>query len=179
MTNRKTNPIISFFRGESPDSEGRMLDDILAWPDSELEFVHDYIQWLFPLREPSAFNPDAPIVDDSTIAAFKADPRLRAKLSAAFNRMAAFYGFEVQAKDGSVRVARSTNWPMRSASWLKPGNHNMLRVTRILTSLRLLGLDQLAAAFFAALDELYASQEGMVIGPVTYRFWKSAVAKEA
>jgi hypothetical protein len=166
--------IVPFFRGESPDSEGRMFSDILAWPDEPLEYTHDYIQWLFPTRQMSAFNPDAPIVDDATVSTFNADETLRDSLAAAFQRMAAFYGFEVITEVGNVRVVPASNWPTRSKNWLTRNNHNMLRITRILTSLRLLGLPQMATAFFAALDRVYSSPEGKPIGSVTYGFWKSA-----
>jgi Opioid growth factor receptor (OGFr) conserved region len=51
------------------DSEGRKLAEIWAWDFEELECAHDYIQWLFPLMEVSAFNPDAPLVNEETDAA--------------------------------------------------------------------------------------------------------------
>ena len=150
------------------------MREILAWGDGPLEYTHDFIQWLFPMRERSPVNPDAPVVDDATIAAFHADPKLRESLAAAFNRMAAFYGFEVRTASGKTSIVKSRDWPNRSANWLTPRNHNMLRITRIITSLRLFGLDHLAQAFFAALTELHSSVEGQAIGEVTFGFWKSA-----
>src|SRR5262245_5587601 len=62
--------LLDFYRGEGTDAEGRRLDDILAWRDGRLEAVHDFIQWLFPLPEPSRFNPDAPLLTPHDIAAF-------------------------------------------------------------------------------------------------------------
>src|SRR5271169_2505255 len=120
-----TGPIVRFFRNESPDDSGRYLREILAWTDEPLEYTHSYIQWLFPTRTPSPVNPDAPTVDDVTVAAFAADSRLRSALIAAFHRMAAFYGFEVQTKRGRVSIVRSPDWTRRSANWLRPRNHNM------------------------------------------------------
>ena len=66
-------PWLDFYRGNGPDSEGRTLAEILAWSDDELEAVHDYIQWLFPLPEPSMFNADAPVLTPAEIAAARAD----------------------------------------------------------------------------------------------------------
>src|ERR1019366_1048610 len=40
--------LVDFCRGLKTDTEGRLLEDILAWPDDDLEEVHDFIQWLFP-----------------------------------------------------------------------------------------------------------------------------------
>jgi Opioid growth factor receptor (OGFr) conserved region len=168
------NAITSFFRNETPDNSGRLLAEILAWGDDKLEWTHDYIQWLFPMRISSPVNPDAPTVDDAAVAAFAADPRLRAALASAFNRMVKFYGFEVKARGSTMRIVRSADWPKCSANWLSRRNHNMLRITRIITSLRLLGLDRHAQAFFAALEALYTSDEGDAIGTTTFEFWKEA-----
>jgi len=54
--------LVNFYRGESRDAEGRFLEELLAWNDDELEEVHNFVQWLFPLPEPSQFNPDAPLL---------------------------------------------------------------------------------------------------------------------
>ncbi|HEX8913174.1 MAG TPA: opioid growth factor receptor-related protein, partial [Humisphaera sp.] len=88
--------LVSFHLGRSPDSEGRRIDDIRRWDFDELEFVHDYIQWLFPTRRPSAFNADAPPLDDATVGAFHADGRLRASLLESLKVMLAFYGFALR-----------------------------------------------------------------------------------
>lgn len=171
-----SNPLIPFFLGQSPDDSGRMLADILAWDDGRLEYTHNYIQWLFPLAVPSPVNPDAPTVDGATVAAFAGRAELRAALAAAFERMAAFYGYEVRPGPPPT-VAPAANFADRAANWLTPRNHNMLRITRILTSLRLLGLETHAQAFFAALEELYKTPAGSAIGPVSFDFWKQAVGR--
>ena len=59
--------LIEFYRGIAPDSEGRTLADLWAFSDDEMEEVHDFIQWMFPLREPSRFNPDAPLLTDEDV----------------------------------------------------------------------------------------------------------------
>jgi hypothetical protein len=57
--------LVDLYRGRAVDTEGRSLKDVLSWPDDELEVVHDFVQWLFPLPEPSRFNPDAPLLTTS------------------------------------------------------------------------------------------------------------------
>jgi hypothetical protein len=79
--------LLDFYRGLETDTQGRLLEDILAWPDDDLEAVHDFIQWLFPLPEPSQFNPDAPLLTEIDIAAFKSDPLLQANLMKSFERI--------------------------------------------------------------------------------------------
>lgn len=42
-------PIVDFYSGKATDTSGRTLREIHAWNYHDLENVHDYIQWLFPL----------------------------------------------------------------------------------------------------------------------------------
>ena len=164
--------IVGFYSGWRADSAGRTLDDIRNWDHNRLERTHDYIQWLFPLRERSQANPSAPVLDDDQIRAFRADEQLQRELLKSFDRMLGFYGFQ---RTGAC-VERSAAWEERSANWLTAGNHNMLRITRILKSLSILGLRQYATAFFEALEHVYASDAGRTIGEVTYRHWKDAAS---
>ncbi|MFN3593440.1 MAG: opioid growth factor receptor-related protein [Thiobacillaceae bacterium] len=84
------SPLIAFYRGSGRDAAGRSLAQILAWDDERLERVHDYIQWLFPLDAPSAFNPLAPVLSPADIAAFRVDPQLRERLRASLRLMLRF-----------------------------------------------------------------------------------------
>src|SRR5207248_62155 len=106
--------------------------EMLAWNDVRLEMFHDYIQVLFPLREQSFFNWNAPLLDDATIAAFRADEALRANLARAFERMLLFYGLHYSA---TGKVLRTDEFALKARHWLFPGDHNYRRITRILTSL--------------------------------------------
>jgi Opioid growth factor receptor (OGFr) conserved region len=54
-----------------------------AWSDDDLERTYNYVQWLFPLAEPSGFNIDAPVLDDDTISLFRANSGLRRRLETA------------------------------------------------------------------------------------------------
>src|SRR6202023_1155348 len=87
--------ILEFYAGATPDHRGRYLDEILKWSDDELERVHDYIQWLFPLPERSGFNANAPVLDARTIEEFRSRPDLQRNMRGAFLRMLAFYGLEI------------------------------------------------------------------------------------
>lgn len=66
----KPKPFMVRFYGPEAarDAEGRSLEDILQFKDSELEYHHDYIQVLFPLPEPSPINPGAPIIKYVSLA---------------------------------------------------------------------------------------------------------------
>src|SRR5262245_25032496 len=143
--------LVKFYRGEHPDSSGRWLREIRSWGYDRLERTHDYIQWLFPMRSRSQFNPDAPTLNEALIREFRHDERLRGELALSFRQMLAFYGFLLREGEGGMSVERSSEWSARSRNWLAPGNHNFLRITRILTSLRILGLSDEADAFLVAL----------------------------
>src|SRR5580700_986798 len=86
--------IIRFYSGTQPDHRGRYLHEIQVWTDKQLESIHDYIQWLFPLPEPSGFNTAAPVLTPESIREFRTRPELQQKLPGSFLRMMTFYGFE-------------------------------------------------------------------------------------
>ena len=165
--------LIEFYSGAAPDHAGRVLQQIQQWPDDRLEAVHDFIQWLFPLEEPSPVNPLAPVLDRKTIQAFAARPELRENLRVSFLRMLRFYGLEMQPGPPPV-VRPAANFLERAPNWLRPGNHNHLRITRILKSLALLGLMEEARAFLECLEAIYAEHPGRISG-VSLRFWREAI----
>jgi hypothetical protein len=167
------DPLLRFYRLEGQDARGRTLPDIWDWDDARLEDVHDYIQWLFPLPEPSAFNPLAPILDATAIAAFHESPHLRQRLLRSLERLLAFYGLTLTAAGDTVRVTRAPSFADRSRTWLRAGNHNHLRLTRILTSLRLLGLEDHAAALADCLEAI-AREHPHAISATTLAYWRRA-----
>jgi hypothetical protein len=174
MTTAST--VVRFYRGAGRDACGRTLDDILGWDDAALEAVHDFVQWLFPLDEPSAFNADAPLVSEADRAAFRQDSRLEANLRRAFERMLAFYGLELDETEAAPAVRRAASWDERSAVWLRRGNHNHLRLTRILKSLMILGQPALAGALYNRLRE-EANRTPDRISAVTLEYWTDAIRK--
>lgn len=169
------SPIVRFYRGTGRDSRGRSLDEVLGWDDEALEAVHDFVQWLFPLDEPSMFNPHAPLLRPADCEAFRRDSTLTANLRRAFDRMLAFYGFERRESGGSVRVERSSDWSTRAAVWVHAGNHNHLRLTRVMKSLILLGQPHLARALYKRLRAEAESAGPGRISAVTLTYWEEAV----
>lgn len=151
-----TDRILAFYRG-GPDDKGRTLTEILAWEDRRLENAHDYVQWVFPNRTRSRYNPAAPLLTDETVKAFRTDPTLKARLLQSASRMDTFYA------DGPEK-------PL----WVSDSNHNYLRITRILLCLNELGLSDRARQFFddrRATRDRWAREPGS--GPMLW--WKAAV----
>jgi len=176
MSHNTPGDILAFYRGQSPDSKGRMIEEIWSWDYQRLEYTHDYVQWLFPLEEPSQFNWRAPILDDNVVQAFRTNEQLRMRLLYSFKVMLQFYGLQCnEISSGAIKITPSDEYLERKANWIEQENHNYLRITRILTSLRLLGLENYALAFFNCLNQIYL-EEGETIGSVTYSYWERAVS---
>ncbi len=162
--------LLNFYQGTGPDSEGRTLTQILNWGDDQLESVHNYIQWLFPSRQASAFNARAPMLTDAHVQAFRNEPALQGNLLRSFNRMLAFYGLQ----EGQNQITRAPNAAARQAVWLTPGNHNFLRISRILKCLNELGLHPQAQSFYRALNDIAQHEGRSAITPRTLGIWQSA-----
>ena len=116
--------LLSFLQDVRPDHCGRFLSDIWKFSDAQIESTHDFIQWVFPLDEPSGAQPDAPVLEPAEIALIH------------------------KSAPATMNVERSTEWFLgflaRSTDWLAPYDHNHLRITRMIRSNRLL-LGELAA----------------------------------
>jgi hypothetical protein len=169
--------LIGFYSGATSDNRGRRLADIRAWGFDEMEHTHDYIQWMFPLRKHSPVNPSAPVLDAKVIAAFRSRQDLRDAFVRSLETMLRFYGFKLDGSFDEPEVRCSERFEARASNWMTPGNHNHLRITRILACLRTLGLSRHAGALFRALQEVYWSEaqaNSHAISEGSFSFWKSA-----
>lgn len=164
------DPIIRFFEGSGTDQDGRTLHDVLELGHDELESDHRYIQWLFPTPEKSSFSYFAPRLTDASIEVFTSRPELQANLRRAFAHILDFYGLRMESGP-PLEVVEASTFGHRAAAWVTEGNHNYLRISRILRSLEQLGLSPEATAFLAWLEDLYA-RRGEVIGERTLSFWR-------
>jgi opioid growth factor receptor-like protein len=161
------------FFGGGADDDGRTLEEIVGWDDARLEMVHDYIQWLFPLPERSGANPWAPMLDATTIATIRGSAEMQERLREAFERMLAFYGFALE----DDAVVEGPRFVAAAQNWLHSGNHNHLRLTRMLRSLRVLGMEHEARALWGALRTLCQRETAAgrrTITPETFAFWRQA-----
>lgn len=160
--------ILNFYKDQKND-KGVTLQEIWGWNDQTLENRHDFIQWLFPLKTKSQFNLTAATTDTDTIKAFQKNQNLSEKMLRSLDVMLTFYGFQ---RNGDQITVDST-FAQKSKNWLNQGNHNYLRISRILHSLRLHGLKGEATAFYRALEQVYKLHSDQ-IGQKTFRFWTGA-----
>ena len=110
--------IVDFLKGAGADEAGRNVFEVVAMTDQQIETTHDFIQWLFPLAEPSGANRRAPVLTSEDVQAIHGSGLAQIALAAGTDRMTAFY--------------------QSNGHWLVAQDHNHLRITRIIKSLRLL-----------------------------------------
>jgi hypothetical protein len=119
--------IVGFLEGRTPDHRGRILAMLLQQTDQQAETTHDYIQWLFPLDEPSRSINGAPVLTELEIDEIR------------------------QSSLAQANLAKSARWFLgfleRNNHWISKYNHNHLRITRAIKSLRLLTSDEAADEF--------------------------------
>src|SRR5215813_4127213 len=113
--------LISFHLGKGPDHKRRWIDEIWDWDYDQVEETHDYIQWLFPLKQKSGFNPTAPTLTDDVIQAFR-DSSENTRWSTIFIRC------------GELKVHSITVWKHPSGlgpggtAEISPGIHSWERI---------------------------------------------------
>lgn len=182
MKTDDTTLILDFYRSDGTDHRGRTLLQIVRKPDRWLEETHDYIQWLFPLHEPSQFNPHAPLLTEEAREAFlngsQADRmNFQRNFGSAIYRMLVFYGYSFGPLTPD-RVEPTGEWRNKADNWLTDGNHNFLRMTRMLRCMTLLGREALARSFHACLTAV-ARAHPTVISRRTASFWDEAIQSPA
>jgi len=166
---RAARTLLAFYRGEGRTNTGYTLHGILGWDDDTWEHLHDFIQWVFPNERRSDFNPDAPTLTPELISLWASDPVLGDNFNLAFARWLRFVGLERTASQG-FRFTDGASSVNRSV-WAFP-NHNWLRITRVLTCLRLLHHADAAEQLGDFLVNEAAPNFG--IDDETVQFWRNA-----
>lgn len=142
-----------FLNGTSPDHRGRYLRDIWDFDDKTIEHTHDFIQWMFPLTEKSLSVPGVPTLSATDIEAICTSEVARDNLE------------------------RSAQWYLgflqRNDHWIKPYDHNHLRITRVIKSVRLLVYNTLADEIKYKVILLLSGSTNSVSGK-SREFWANA-----
>lgn len=175
--------LYAFYQGAGKDIKGRTLKEIWAFDDAEKESAHDYIQWLFPSSKASQFNPDSPVLagakgpdgKQSLLDVLRKDPKVVSNLKQSFEVMLKFYGLHYD--QTSKTVIKNSNFNTRTKVWLTPGNHNFLRLSRILDCLVKFGLNDEAKAFLNQLKDIKDSDSNSPITESNFKYWSQAAAQ--
>lgn len=85
--------------------------------------------------------------------------------------MASFYAFDVSGNQLDPTIRSKDNFEkLAGETWRKRMDHNHLRITRIIRSMRILGLEQAALAFHDAL----VFQQGNKVSERSLMYWGRA-----
>ena len=145
--------LVNFLNETGPDHRGRYLRDIWDFDDKAIEQTHDFIQWMFPLREKSMSVPDAPTLLAEDIEVIRTSEVARGNLE------------------------KSAQWYLgflqRNDHWITAYDHNHLRITRAIKSLRLLVSQETAEAFLNSVFDI-AGNRIKTLGQTTISFWENA-----
>lgn len=141
--------ILDFYRGTGTGA-GRTFEQVIALDDFNLERAHDWVQWAFPLPEPSKAQPKSPVMTEADIEAFKNDLELRARVGQA--------------------LARFTLFLSRTHDWRDRYDHNHLRITRVLRFLTLIGMQGEAQTLYQMLTKEHPGLPGK-----TEWYWQEAM----
>ena len=145
--------VLNFLEEISVDHQKRMITEIWAWSDDAWEEEHDFIQWLFPLNEKSMAVPNAPVIREPEITWVKESEKAQVSLQKSTDRYKEFLASEKY--------------------WKLSHNHNHLRITRVIKSLRMLRSDDEANRF----KHWIAGELGDHIDKIsekTKQFWRLA-----
>jgi len=163
MIIRDSETILGFLRGDTFDYKGRTFDSMLRMTNEQLEKCHDQIQWMFPLHEESKHATTYPILTKETVSLAKQQDAIVLNMTLAKQRMEQFLGI-----GDFDRIERQAEW-----CWNK--NHNLLRITRILRSLRFFDLEKEADDFFR---KVYKVGIKFNLSQETLLFWEKALVDD-
>lgn len=156
--------LIAFFRNECADTKGRMLYDILQFTPTQIEDIHDFIQWIFPTVEASRFNRDAPVIDDEFKKRFQEDEVAKCNYCKSCKLYLNYIGLDCI--DGNIHLIPDGN------SICELPIHNTLRVTRVLNSLYQVGNTSCSLNVYKSiLTEVNIRPNK--ISRMTLQYWKS------
>ena len=145
----------NFLTNIEPDFKNRFLNDIWNFTDEDIEHTHDFIQLLFPLNEQSE---------------------------------SVFHGYYLNTKSSIINIksndlaksniVRSSKWFLsfleRNNHWRRRHDHNYLRITRIIKSLRLLVSDEEANKFYKLFMQQIDESLKSKINLTTLSYWENA-----
>ena len=145
--------ILNFLIGNQEDSNNRCIQDIWEMNDREIENTHNFIQWIFPLSERSEAVPNSPIVSEEEVYQIK------------------------NSELAQNNIKKSSDWFLgfleRNKYWICYSNHNHLRITRAIKSLRLIHSNKEAEKFKTDIINLIEGNEDK-ISSISLEFWKNS-----
>ena len=158
------HPIIRFYLNDQSLKKelGFTHIDFLNGNDEWRESCHGHIQWAFPMEVPSmVLMQETPVLTSDVIDLFNNSGDLQWKLYESYNIMINFCGIKYDES--------------KYAKWITPRNHNFLRLTRMIRSMRILGMQGWATILHDNLMQICDNPTyRAIIGEETINYWNAA-----
>ena len=142
----------NFLLGKEPDFKGRMIDEIWDFTDIQIEGNHDFIQLIFPLNKKSQSSFHGYFLDSENLV----------------NELK-------ESTEIKENILKSSKWFLsflkRNSHWKSRYDHNQLRITRVIESLRLLVGNDEADNFYKSVLELCSDVK---LSKTTLDYWSKA-----
>jgi O-acetyl-ADP-ribose deacetylase (regulator of RNase III) len=158
---------LKFLSNTVKTGSGKLYSQILKYDAVEMEMDHQFIQWIFPLDEPSMYAPSAPVIDIMELSiATKNLPYIIPKLQLSYHLIMKHWGFNVNyvEKDNAntvINLFHNSSKPymelQKARNFKKKiellNGHNGLRLSRVLQSLVYHGQKKLAIYTYTKIME--------------------------
>lgn len=143
-----------------------------------LEWKHDYIQWLFPIREISTFNGNSQALQLHEAKKIKKDPECKLRVQKSWELMLDFYGMTL-VNAGTGALQRHDRYKPCYKN-LNESGHNSLRITRMLKCLGELGFEHYKKPFIMhILKEIYENGELGRTRNSCINYWAAVLRKDS
>ena len=147
--------LIKFLSGRGTDHAGRTYQDVLDQDDQWLEYTHDWVQWCFPLFESSQSVMNAPVLESmDEVKLIQESAKSQETMRLGLVRFAEFL------RDGD--------------QWLRYHDHNHLRITRVIKSVKALMSDDQARQFYQYVMRQVNDRAGVQPSQVSMQYWSQA-----
>jgi hypothetical protein len=143
---------IDFYCNRATNIDGDSYQDLLKFSDYQLEDSHTAFGWLFPLTEATSLSSKHPVLTKSDVN------RLLDDADAMHNFRDAYRAV--------IRYFNNPNWVY--------GQHNHLRITRVIRCFRIFGMYWQADAVYKLAKKFYEKYP-TEIGTRTLEFWDRAI----
>ena len=175
--------IQAFLCNNGPDHKGRTWQEIVQLDDQMWDECHDFIQWLFPLPVESKHAAYSPVLVEQDLSDLWENAQVQANLVIFAKRFCEFLGINIHTPFGGptpkrYRVSLQNNgfktFSQQYKYWLRANDHNHLRINRMLQSLVLFGLDNLAREIFRCLVMIKCEFNDCITDE-TMVYWRNAL----
>jgi len=142
--------VYDFFLGLPKDSAKLLIYDILDFDENQIEYNHNFIQWIFPTKEKSQVNDKAPQISEKFEKLFLNNETVQENFCKSCKMFLNFIGFDCSCNKGDNVITNIKN----KKKYYDLPSHNFLRITRVLNSLRQIGNGSCSKKLFAELEKI-------------------------